>query len=63
MMQSFWQWCKDYADANFWKGVIRCTDLTVHTDCMNLLYDKHSTQKNEVTEIVYSDTLFLLELL
>ena len=27
------------------EGVIRCTDLTVHTDHLNLLYDKNSTQR------------------
>ena len=27
------------------EGVIRCTDLTIHTDYMNLLYDKQSTQR------------------
>ena len=27
------------------EDVIRCTDLTVHTDHLNLLYDKNSTQR------------------
>ena len=27
------------------EGVIRCTDLTVHSDHLNLLYDKNSTQR------------------